>query len=148
MSTARCRGERQWLASAFAATLQELTTARNFDAVVLAERSGIELGALARLFSGTRLPDLDTLFVLARALDLAPEVLVTRTAMYREWSGYQHHVPIVFLRSQRIFRLIGADSREKHDCYEDWLAATKAAARAPGSAIAIAIYCRTTIAEL
>jgi transcriptional regulator with XRE-family HTH domain len=81
-STARRPGERQWLADAFGRALRDLVSERDMDYATLADRSGIRQPALDRLCAGTRLPDLDTLFVIARALDLTPEALVARTAWF------------------------------------------------------------------
>lgn len=140
--TGRLPGERQWLADAFGHALRDLASERDMDYATLADRSGIRQPALDRLCAGTRLPDLDTLFVIARALNLTPEALVARTAIALELKGYQHDVGVVFKRAPRMFRLVGSTGRETGDAYNSWFDAVAAAMKAPETYSAIAIYCR------
>lgn len=148
VNTSRRRGERRWLSDAFGAALRSQVAERNFDYRTLAERTGIDQGTLGRLSAGTRLPDLDTLFVLARGLDLTPESFVARIGVYSEFNALEHQVPIVFFRGPRIFRLVGSNGRERIDCYMNWLDAVRASAEAPDLFRAISIYSRTRIVEL
>ena len=147
MNTARIRGERRWLANAFGTSLRSITDQRKFDRHILVERSGIGMDALERLLAGTRLPDLDTLFVLARALDLTPESLVARVGVYTECNALEHQVPIFFFRGPRIFRLVGADGREKVGYHVNWFDAEREAAQAPNLFRAVSVYSRTSIVE-
>lgn len=141
-STARRRGERQWLADAFGRALRDLAYERDMPYETLADRTGIDAVALGRLCAGTRLPDLDTLFVIARALSVTPEAVIARTAIALELKGYEHDVAVVFRRAPRMFRLVGSGGRETGDTYHSWFDALSTVLKSPESYTAIAIYCR------
>lgn len=57
----------------------------------LARRSGVDAKTISRLEHGTHSCRLDTLGLLARALDIAPAVLVSRAPDVTTWHDVQPH---------------------------------------------------------
>jgi hypothetical protein len=124
--------DRQRLAAAFSAALNELVADSGLSFATIEAESGISAVGMAGLAGGTRLPGLDAVFVIADVLNIPAEQLIARTAIHIELKAYEHDVPIFFRRGRRVFRLMLADGRDE-GCYEE-----------PGAAIVTARLENTT----
>lgn len=69
--------------AAFGATLRRVRDRKKFTQEALAAKSGVSVRYLQRLEAGERSPSISTVFRLANALDVTPNILVTPA--WQQW---------------------------------------------------------------